>query len=277
MSKHLLAFILSVIAVLFASLTRAQTNSVNVNSATSEIKKESALSLSLDASTSSDLEEEASSTSTRSSALDATLSYKFSENFKLGINQSVTQKTTGLQETTFSNTALIATFKKFAVNNDLSLIPSARVFLPTNKSDREDASLQGAASARLTAIQKLNAISLTGYIDGLVNSHKFETKADRSANLSNRLRLLVSAELAVTDKISVSGTAFYQAGRTYEDALRTAFSLSQDISYSFTEKTSVYFSHTNDGSALEANGTDSSIDIADNRESVLTLGLITKF
>lgn len=282
-SKHLIAFLLSAIAILFASASRAQSNAASVSAKQNQvsIEKQSALKLDLSLYASSDLEKEASTTVNRSTTLELNATYDLNKDYTLGLLQELSQALAGAQDLTASNTVLSISKSAYKFDNQLSLAPKFKVYLPTNEEDRDSDSLQGAMAASLSLIKKTQVASLPTQLslaaEALKNSHQFETTAASEANLSYRGRISAIAELNLSQKAKFILASYYQAGRTYQNALRSAFYLAQELDYEFSENFTGFLTHENGGDALRANGRSSNVSIIDDRASVVSLGFKTSY
>lgn len=286
MSKHLIAFALSAFAILMAVITKA--NAQTPNSAITVSQPEAVkdaqpqkLSVLVDLGSTSNLESPESAASQQSTTADFNFVYTLNPDWTLRVNQSFTQTHSGLQDFAVNNGSLSASFRKIRLDRDNELGFSGKLILPVNEEDREQKSFRAAIAPRVTLSTKKSlagkALSITSYIEGLKNSHAFERTNTGEANLSYRGRVLAAAELELNSTFSAGVSAYYQAGRTYSGALRTGYSLAQEVSARFGAATSIYVSHENGGNPLGANGTDYNIEIADARTSTVSLGLRTKF
>lgn len=286
MSKHLIAFLLSLLAWLVASSARAQsTNAYSASVSTKKVEslktvKEKALTLAIDLSGTTDLEKTDSAESTRATTLGLGLNYKINQDYLLLLAQAISYSNNGSYAVEASNTVLAFSAKPIKLSEVTHLTPLVKALLPTNEDNREYDSFRGAAAASLTLVHKTYlgvplTISLSEEL--LKNVHEFESNAGNKANLSYRARTVGSFAFELGDHLDLSLSASYDAGRTYQEALRTAFKASQELSYKFTKSTSTYLSHSNGGDALGANGTESQIKIADDRTSTVSLGFRTVF
>lgn len=235
----------------------------------------------VDLGSTSNLEKPESSAADQSSTADFTFVHSLNDDFTLQFNQSLTQTHSGLEKFAANNGSLSASFRKIPLDRDNQLGLSAKLILPINEEDREEKSFRGALAPRVTLTTKKSlagkAVTLTSYVDVLKNSHKFERTNAGEANLNYRARVLASADVELNETFTASIAGYYQAGRTYQNALRTGYSFLQEISAKLGQDISVYTSHENGGNPLGANGTDLNIEIADARTSTVSLGLRTKF
>lgn len=161
--------------------------------------------------------------------------------------------------------------------DEIFLDYAATGYLPTNKENRERGSYQGGTGALVGighSFQLFGREAFLKYSLGLLkNYYEFERTADNSANLSHRVRHTLNYNQQLTKKLSFDAIARYQVGWTYQNALRTRFFISEELDWAIRPTTTVYLNHTNEGNALEANGTSSNIALYDEKHSVLGLGV----
>jgi hypothetical protein len=149
-----------------------------------------------------------------------------------------------------------------------------RAILPTSRVNREQDSFQGAAGFRSSVFYKdLGAL----FVDLQRNVHEFETTALGEANVAYRARIGVNKFVNITPRFRIFVGGFYQAGRTYGNALRTFFNLTQELNYDLNAQHTVFVGHTNDGSALAANGVESDVRLTSQARSVFSVGLRSMF
>ncbi len=283
MSKHLIAFLLSLLAWLIASNVKAQSTGATISTKkvdSLKAVKENPLSLSVDFSGTTDLEATESSESTRSTDLGLKANYQINKDNALSLSQAISYTNNGAYKVTAANTSIGAKFKTFKINEETSLTPSSKILLPTNEENREFDSFRGAAALALSLSYKTHLgapVTFALSEEILKNVHEYESNAGNKANLSFRSRTAGALAFEFGQSVGLSLASTYDAGRTYQNALRTAFSVSQELSYKFTEKASTYISHSNGGDARGANGTDSQIKVADDRTSTISIGFRTIF
>jgi hypothetical protein len=107
--------------------------------------------------------------------------------------------------------------------------------------------------------------------------HEFERTADGEANLSTKLSYSILYIQALSQIFSAELYAKYNTGWTYQNDLKTSFSISEKLNLDIKKNISTYIQHSNDGNALQANGSDSNIQIYDKNKSVMSAGLVITY
>lgn len=202
---------------------------------------------------------------------------KLSEQYALAARTDVTHTNIGAQDTQLGNTQVLLIRSPIEIADYTKLKLSAQGVLPTDERLRKDDTFNGAIGFVVGVERELRLLNRDLIVDyafnALKNSHQYETNADNKANLSYRVRNTLSAEYFVFKKVSLSTSAYYQAGRTYQNSLKTGFFLSEELGYYATDKLIFSLSHSNEGNALASNGMDSNVRFYDQATSVFEAGL----
>ncbi|MFZ3230530.1 MAG: hypothetical protein WA160_10030 [Pseudobdellovibrio sp.] len=77
--------------------------------------------------------------------------------------------------------------------------------------------------------------------------------------------------------ISLSAEYIHKSRWTYQGSTKEAFELSEELGYSINENFSMALGHTNAGSALKANGSESNIDLVNENSSVVYVAMGLSF
>lgn len=202
---------------------------------------------------------------------------KFNEKYALAARTDITHTNIGAQDTQLGNTQVLLIRSPIEIADYTRLKLSAQGILPTDERLRKDDTFNGGVGL-IAGVDRewllLGRDFIVEYsFNALKNSHQYETNASNQANLSYRVRNTVTAEYFLMKKISFSTTVYYQAGRTYQNALRTGFFVGEDLSYYASEKLIFNLSHSNLGNALAANGMDTNIRLYDQASSTFEAGL----
>ena len=239
------------------------------------------ISVSLDLSQSFNQFSEEQAEAVRSTAFSARLSKKLASENKLSLSISAAHKATGYNDTSLADTSVSYSLKAKELNRDNSVTYSFKAIFPTSDASQE-ARLRGAAAlnAALTSKKQLvgKPLALAAHIDGLKYSHKYSLSAEGEGLMNYRIRLGASASIDISTKINFGVSGYYQAGETYQNALKATFLLSEELS--FTPKkdgASFYLAHANNGDALDPNGENSNIKAYDSKSSVYSAGVRATF
>lgn len=202
---------------------------------------------------------------------------KLNDNYSIAARTDIIHTNIGPQDTVMGNTQVLFIRNPFAIAEYTRLKLSAQGVLPTDERLRKDDTFQGALGFIAGVDRELRLFHRDLIVEysfnAIKNFHRFESNAENKDNLSYRLRNLVSAEFFIAKQFSVSTTAYYQAGRTYQNSLKTAFLLGEDLNYYANEHLTFTLSHSNEGSALAANGMDSNVQFYDQANSIFEAGL----
>jgi hypothetical protein len=285
MFKHVLFFIIAVAAVAHAKAAEVPVAaSATVSKSILNIKENNEaakkISATYDLSTSSNLKPSGSDEFEQEISFSLSPIYKVKENLNLSSSLALSHSLTGFRDTTVNNVPV--TLKKtIEVTPALRNGVSATAILPTNENSREIDSFNAAASLGVDVTQSTSInktpTSINALVSALKNSHSYTRTALGKANLSERVRFQLSLAAEVKPKVSLSLMGQYNAGRTYDQALRTSFVLQETLTLTTSKSTSIYLAHSNEGNALSANGTDSNINIYDKNNSTIAVGLTGGF
>ncbi len=120
----------------------------------------------------------------------------------------------------------------------------------------------------IAGLEIVGSLSLTRYF------HQYETAINGSVNTQYSSSQGLSASYSFKSGVSLSATFTHMNTWSYQNVMRNSFDFSQEIAYEINPTFSVATGHTNSGSTLRANGTDSNIKIYD-EESSLIYGSLT--
>lgn len=139
------------------------------------------------------------------------------------------------QKTYLSNAKLSFSHSAIRLTQDTSLLAGAGLRLPTNVEDRKLKSYNGAA---YIAPQLLTNWSPSGFtfttlyrLEAQKNSHYWDRTASGAANLSYSVVNYLGVEHYLTEHISILVDGDYTYARTYQNSLRTNFSVGKSITY----------------------------------------------
>lgn len=251
-------------------------NSISTSNVTLA-KPKKKLNVNLDLSADSNLREQADPDYSANLSLGISPSYKILPKVSLQTTLSLQQKLYADQESSISNTTFTISRDAIAISDNQLLYISASGILPSNKKDREENSFKGAGAISLGVMHKCQIYKKScsiGYtLSYLQNFHEFERTNIGEANLENRVRHIISYSQDINAKLSLGVTSYYQTGWAYQNALKTSFLLSEELSYSASPTSQIFLNHTNNGDALAHNGVDSNLSVYDTGGSSFSTGL----
>ncbi len=283
--RHLLHFILALLAVAYAAASAKAANpsiAADVTSVTDRTHTKN-LHVDLDAGFATNLREEKSSEADRSSSFEMILRRDFSKHLGLSASTGLQQTYSGQMKADLFNTVVALNIKNFSVNPDVHAALALRATLPTEEASREEKSLRAGFSLRPTLVFNGTFMHRPAqsrlYLDLLQNVHRYETDHLGKANTQYRARLYAEASVALDSRQLwwASALGYYDAGHTYKGALRTGYGLGQEISRDLKNQFSVYAQHSISGNALAANGRDLNVEVFDGTGSSFGLGIRKSF
>jgi hypothetical protein len=241
------------------------------------IEKERKFSLALELGTESNLRDTSDTQYKATSSITITPSYKILPKATLSAIVGVEQKLYADTETAIINTTVSLSRDPIELKNGRSVNLAAFGLLPTNESDRNDATLQGGTGLAAGITQNFNlakkAATLNYTLSALKNYHEYERSNILDSNISHRARHIITYNQEITKAISLKVLSHYQTGWTYQNVLKTSFLISEELILALNRSASIYIGHSNNATALQANGVDSNIQIYDDRTSTFSAGM----
>lgn len=155
-------------------------------------------------------------------------------------------------------------------------------FLPLSDYSRDDAYLTTGLMLAPTFGVNFGQWGLTGLRASLrpslrTNFHRFETTKSGNSNYQHVVstRLLVS--YSFSDKWLLSSRNTYSRNYSYLGNTRDVYQIAQSLMYQFLPSTSVEVGHSNGGSPLAPNGTDTDIELFNARSSQIYFAIAHTF
>lgn len=150
------------------------------------------------------------------------------------------------------------------------IIYSTTALVPVSKLSTKRDQLQGALSGKigLSLTPKDDGFSTTVAVTAGRNFHAYEE--DINGKVLNQYSSNQTLSLGYgVGSWSIGVDYIHRTRWTYRGNIKTAFGLSEEIGYSINENFAVAMGHTNEGSTLKANGTDSNIDFFNENSSMV--------
>lgn len=137
--------------------------------------------------------------------------------------------------------------------------------LPTSKVSQKQTQLKGALSTSMSLGLKTNPETYGQFNVGISVSagrsfHAFEEDVNGSVLSQYSSNQILSAGYSISD-FSMSFEFWNRSRWTYQNNVRQSFIMSQELGYGINPNFSIAIGHTNEGSALKANGQDSNIGL----------------
>jgi hypothetical protein len=242
------------------------------NELTTQLQKPKRYTITTIAQTESNLYETSAREHEAQGRLTVAPSYKY-KNYRATLSVPLLQKFDHGNEGIMGNAKATVTHLPIELTQDTSLIQAAGGRLPTNVKDRHDSSFDGALLTETSILTNWNIKDVPfTTVYGLYltkNFHDFTRSRFGKSNLSYSVVNYFGVEKYVTRKLSFLIDGDYTYARTYDNSMRTLFSIGQSATYEFSNDFSVTVGHSNGGDALQANGTDYDIQVFDANRSVV--------
>lgn len=161
----------------------------------------------------------------------------------------------------------------------LTFRPSISTVIPMTKRSKERDQLNGSISGGISfgivpdGIYKSDGV--WSVVLGLTAGRNFHTYEE---NINGSVLSQYSSNQSMDISYSIADFSFslsylHRSRWTYQGNIRESFVLGQEIGYSLNDNFSVNAGHSNEGSAIKANGYESNLDLIDENESSVYMGI----
>lgn len=161
----------------------------------------------------------------------------------------------------------------------LTFRPSLSTVIPMSKGsvkrDQLQGSLSGSVSFGIVPDGIYTSDGVWSVLVGLSAGRNFHAYEENiNGKVLNQYSSNQSLDIGYTiSDFSFSVSYLHRSRWTYQGNARDTFALSQEIGYSLTENFAVNVGHSNEGSMLKANGYESNLDVIDENNSSVYLGI----
>lgn len=277
MRKAIHPFISLIVILLSASLASANNNnSVAVTSTTSIQKpkqKGNSWSGFVNISQSRSMIDFQDGTRYDGRSLAARLNYKLNDKFNVRADGNYSQDLNYPERNDFGNLGLNLSRTPWNEGSTFLLGYRVGLSLPTSKDASVRQSLltsaSGALNISINPARLAPGLGVASSISFGRNFHKFDTALDGRVNTQYSSVQTLSISYSFLSGISLSAENVHRNTWSYQNVMRDAFELSQEISYTFNPNWIGALGHSNSGNTLRANGTDSNIQITDENSSII--------
>lgn len=208
------------------------------------------------------------------------ISYMGRLNFKTGAYSNINMQggyATSVQypeRNDFTDTTVAFQKLPTPVNSFLSLGYRLGVGLPSSKDSRVRQNLMMSTSASLSFLINSSYLPSKRMSLFLVSSagkniHEYDTDINGNVNMSHSANQMIALGYGITDRMAFSFNMTYRARWSYQNVMREAFDLSQELSYAVARSISLAVGHSNSGSILAANGQDSNVKLMNENSSIV--------
>lgn len=161
----------------------------------------------------------------------------------------------------------------------LSMTPSLTAVIPATERSIKRDQLQGAIAGALTFLVRpdglTNNFGSWSILMGLTAGRNFHTfEEDINGQVLNQYSSNQSFGLGYNfGSWDLSLNYLHRSRWTYQGNTRDSFELSQEIAYALNENFAVNVGHSNGGSSLKANGYESNLELINENNSIVYLGI----
>ncbi|MFV3408457.1 hypothetical protein ACNH6C_07605 [Bdellovibrio bacteriovorus] len=212
---------------------------------------------------------------TRGESMDymARFNLKLNNTFTARVQGGYAQDLKDSQNDSFSNTTFSVNRTPFEVGKRLSMNYRVGMVAPTSKDAQKRQNMITALTAGTTFIVNpdylISGLDITATLGFNRNFHQYETALDGSVNTEYSSNQGLSFAYSFANGISLSADFVHMNTWSYQRVMRDSFDFSQEIGYEINPTFSIAMGHTNSGSTLKPNGTDSNIDLMDEDTSIV--------
>lgn len=212
---------------------------------------------------------------TQSDAMDylARLNLKLTNNFSLRVQGGYSQDMKDAQNDDFSNTSVSLRRSPFDLNNTFKGTYRLGMIAPTSKDAHKRQNLLTGVTVggdlMINPDRLITGLDIMGGASVTRNIHQYETALDGAVNTQYSSSQMVSVSYSFESGIALSATFTHMNTWSYQDVMRDSFDFSQEIGYDINSSLNIAAGHTNSGSTLRPNGTDSNVKLLDEESSLI--------
>lgn len=220
---------------------------------------------------------------TRKDGMDylARLNLKINSDYSMRLSGGYSQDLKYPESDDFADTSLSVLKAPTELGKNFLIAYSVAAGLPTSKDSRTRQSLQGSLSGAVTLLVNpdvlMTGFEASGSLSVGRNFHEMETSLDGKVNTQYSSKQTLSLAYGFASGISLSADFMHRNTWSYQDVMRDTFEMSQELGYQFNSMWAVALGHTNTGSSLKPNGTDSNVQIVDENNSLVYLQVTAIF
>ncbi len=220
---------------------------------------------------------------TRKDGLDYELraGYALSKEYSLGLISGYSQNLKDSVENDFTNTSVSIKRAPGPWGGFVLGGYGFGVNLPTSKKSSQGQSLNfgttGSLAMQINPEKLSPGWEISSSISLTKNFHSYQTAQDGSVNNSWSSLQLLGIQYSQPLNFGFSLTVIHRNSLSYQDVLKDSFEFTEEIFYKINQELTVSVGHTNAGSSLKPNANDSNVQIFDEKNSLVYLGLTVGF
>lgn len=211
----------------------------------------------------------------------ARFNLKLTNNYSLRVQGGYGQDLKYPENDDFTNTSVTLQRSPFALGKRLLTNWRVGAVAPTSKDAYKRQNMITALSTGGNLIVNpdylIPGLELVGSLSLTRNFHQYETAINGTVNTQYSSSQGLSVSYSFNSGVSLSASFTHMNTWSYQNVMRDSFDFSQEIAYEINPTFSVAAGHTNSGSTLRANGTDSNVQIYDENNSIIYGSLTVVF
>lgn len=211
----------------------------------------------------------------------ANLKLKINDAFSLSAQGGYSQDLKFPESNDFSDTSIGLQRAPREIGKTFLLGYRAGLGIPTSKDSHTRQNLLASASTGINIIinpnRLITGLEIAGSLGVGRNFHQFETALDGKVNTQYSASQSLSLSYGFASGIALAAEFKQKNTWSYQDVMRHSFEMAQEVSYQINPAWAVSGGHSNSGSTLKPNGSDSNIQVIDDNNSVLYIATTALF
>ncbi|WP_415063358.1 hypothetical protein [Bdellovibrio sp.] len=201
------------------------------------------------------------------------LNLKLSDSYSLRVQGGYSQDLNYPESNDFSDTSL--NLQRVPKEAGRYLLIGYRVGtgIPTSKDSHTRQNLLGSLSTGLNIVvnpdRLMTGFEVAGGLSVGRNFHQYETALDGRVNTQYSSSQTLSLSYNFTSGISLSAEFLHKNTWSYQNVMRDSFEMSQELGYQLNPTWAIAVGHSNSGSTLKPNGSDSNVQFVDDNNSLI--------
>ncbi len=207
--------------------------------------------------------------------------WKLSKDYSIGTQAIYSQDINSPEGSDFADTLIVLSRKPTPLGKTILLGWKVGAVAPTSKDSYKRQNLQGGALTGVTAMvnpdRLIPGLAIAGGVSITKNFHQYDTATNGAVNSAWSSTQRASITYDFAGSFTISAELLHLNALTYQDNIKESYQHIEEFGYQFNKTISAAIGHTNSGSALKANGTDSNYALWDENTSMVYVSLTAAF
>ncbi len=203
----------------------------------------------------------------------ARLNFKISNEYSLRVQGGYSQDLNYPETNDFSDTSVNLQRAPVAFGKNFLIGYRVGAGIPTSKDSHTRQNLLLSTSAALNIMinpdRLIPGFEVASSISAGRNFHQYETAIDGRVNTQYSSNQTLSLSYGFNSGISISADFLHRNTWSYQNVMRDSFEMTQELGYQLNPTWAFAIGHTNSGSTLKPNGSDSNVQIVDEKSSLV--------